>query len=63
MCKHLKILKHISKETKMIVGVSILGNPAKLDYIEKICKKNNIYFLNDNCDPHKKQNASKKIKL
>ena len=45
-----KILKHITKKTKMIVGVSILGNPAKLDYIERLCKKNNIYFLNDNCE-------------
>jgi|TARA_B110000093_G_C12962005_1_gene407811 CDP-6-deoxy-D-xylo-4-hexulose-3-dehydrase len=45
-----KIKKHITKKTKLIVGVSILGNPAKLDKIKALCKLKKIYFFNDNCE-------------
>ena len=45
-----KLKKAINKKTKMIVTVSILGVPANLGEIEKICKKNNIIFFNDNCE-------------
>ena len=45
-----KLRKHLSKKTKLIVGCSILGSPAKLEVIEKICKSKKIYFLNDNCE-------------
>ena len=45
-----KLEKAISKKTKLCVAVSILGNPANLDKIKKICKKNKIIFFEDNCE-------------
>ena len=42
--------KAISKKTKLCVVVSILGNPANLDRIKQICKKNNIILFEDNCE-------------
>ena len=42
--------KKINKKTKLIVGVSILGNPARLDILKKICKEKKIYFFEDNCE-------------
>ena len=42
--------KKISKKTKLIVGVSILGNPARLDLLKKICKEKKIYLFEDNCE-------------
>lgn len=40
----------LTKDTKMIVGVSILGNPAALDVIRAFADKHNLYFLEDNCE-------------
>lgn len=45
-----KLKKAITTKTKMIVSVSILGVPANLDVIEKICKQKKIIFFNDNCE-------------
>ncbi|OUR60360.1 pyridoxamine 5-phosphate oxidase [Colwellia sp. 39_35_sub15_T18] len=42
--------KALTKDTKMIVGVSILGNPAALDVIREFADKHNLYFLEDNCE-------------
>ena len=42
--------KSISKKTKMIAAVSILGAPANLDEIKKICKEKKIYLFEDNCE-------------
>ena len=42
--------KKINKKTKLIVGVSILGNPARLDLLTKICKEKKIYLFEDNCE-------------
>lgn len=42
--------KAITRKTKMIIGVSILGVPAKLDKIKNICKKKKIIFFEDNCE-------------
>ncbi len=42
--------KKITNKTKLIVGVSILGNPAKLDILKKICNKKKIYLFEDNCE-------------
>ena len=42
--------KNISKKTKLIIGVSILGNPADLVDLKNICKKNKIYLMEDNCE-------------
>ena len=45
-----QLKKAISKKTKLITSVSILGCPANLIEINKICKKNNIYHFEDNCE-------------
>ena len=42
--------KAITKKTKMIVSVSILGVPAELEKIRKLCKKQKIIFFEDNCE-------------
>ena len=55
-----KILKKaISKKTKLIIGVSILGNPIEADKFAQICKKKNIYFIEDNCETM----GAKKLKI
>lgn len=45
-----ELKKAVTSETKMIVTVSILGNPNYFDEIEKICEENNIYLFDDNCE-------------
>jgi CDP-6-deoxy-D-xylo-4-hexulose-3-dehydrase len=45
-----ELKKAISKATKMIVAVSILGNPCQFDEIIKICDENNIILFEDNCE-------------
>jgi perosamine synthetase len=42
-----KILKNISKKTKAIISVDLFGNMAENDKIRKICKRNNIHFIED----------------
>ena len=45
-----ELKKSITPNTKMIVTVSILGNPNYYDEIEKICAKNDIILFDDNCE-------------
>jgi CDP-4-dehydro-6-deoxyglucose reductase, E1 len=45
-----ELKKAVTKKTKMIVAVSILGNPCQFDEIIKICEENNIILLEDNCE-------------
>ncbi|MFA4849425.1 MAG: lipopolysaccharide biosynthesis protein RfbH [Methanoregula sp.] len=40
----------ISEKTKAIIIPHTLGNPADLDTIIKIVKKNDLWFIEDNCD-------------
>jgi CDP-6-deoxy-D-xylo-4-hexulose-3-dehydrase len=40
----------ISNKTKLVVAVSILGNPCKLHEYKKICDKKNIILIEDNCE-------------
>jgi CDP-6-deoxy-D-xylo-4-hexulose-3-dehydrase len=40
----------ITENTRMIVGVSILGNPASLDMMRALADKHQLYFLEDNCE-------------
>ena len=42
--------KAISKNTKAIIAVHAVGNPADMKGIMKIAKKHNLYVLEDNCD-------------
>jgi CDP-4-dehydro-6-deoxyglucose reductase, E1 len=45
-----ELRKAVSEKTKMIVAVSILGNPCYFDDISKICEENNIILFEDNCE-------------
>jgi len=45
-----KIEGAISKKTKAIFLAHTLGNPFNLDKIQKICKKYNLWLIEDNCD-------------
>ncbi len=40
----------ITPKTRMIVGVSILGNPAPLDRMRALADRHGLYFLEDNCE-------------
>lgn len=45
-----ELKKAITKNTRMIVAVSILGNPCQFDEITKLCEENNIILFEDNCE-------------
>jgi CDP-6-deoxy-D-xylo-4-hexulose-3-dehydrase len=52
--------KAITSKTKMIIGVSILGVPARLDKIKQFCKRKKIIFFEDNCESLGSKIGSKK---
>ncbi|NKB57015.1 MAG: aminotransferase class I/II-fold pyridoxal phosphate-dependent enzyme [Alphaproteobacteria bacterium] len=45
-----KLEAALSPRTKMIVAVSILGNPAALDVMRDFADANGLYFFEDNCE-------------
>jgi CDP-6-deoxy-D-xylo-4-hexulose-3-dehydrase len=45
-----QIEKAIGPRTRMIVAVSILGNPAAVDVMRRIADKHGLYFMEDNCE-------------
>jgi CDP-6-deoxy-D-xylo-4-hexulose-3-dehydrase len=40
----------LTPRTKLVVAVSILGNPAALDVLRKFCDDHGLYLLEDNCE-------------
>lgn len=40
----------ITPKTRMVVAVSILGNPCRFDKITDICKRHNLILFEDNCE-------------
>jgi CDP-6-deoxy-D-xylo-4-hexulose-3-dehydrase len=40
----------LTPRTRLIVGVSILGNPAALDVMRAFADRHGLYFLEDNCE-------------
>ncbi len=40
----------LTPQTRMLMGVSILGNPAALDVMRNFCNKHDLYFFEDNCE-------------
>ena len=42
--------KAISKKTKAILAVNLLGNPNDFISLNKICKENGLTLLEDNCE-------------
>ncbi|NQT30025.1 MAG: lipopolysaccharide biosynthesis protein RfbH [Candidatus Saganbacteria bacterium] len=47
-CKQLE--KAVSKKTKAVILAHTLGNPFDIDKVKKICKKHNLWLIEDNCD-------------
>ncbi len=45
-----ELKKAVTPETKMIVTVSVLGNPCYYDEIDALCKANDIILFDDNCE-------------
>ena len=44
------IISAISKKTKAIFAVNVLGNPCKFRKLHEICKKYNLILIEDNCE-------------
>ena len=44
------IKKNVTKKTKAIVMINVLGNTSNIDEIKKFTKKKNIYLIEDNCE-------------
>ena len=40
----------LTARTRMVVGVSILGNPCSLDHIRTFCDRYGLYMFEDNCE-------------
>ena len=40
----------LTPRTRMVMAVSILGNPAPLDAIRAFCDRHGLYFVEDNCE-------------
>jgi CDP-6-deoxy-D-xylo-4-hexulose-3-dehydrase len=40
----------LTPRTRMLMGVSILGNPAALDVMRAFCDTHGLYFFEDNCE-------------
>jgi len=40
----------ITPKTRMILAVSILGNPAEVDKMREIADEHGLYFMEDNCE-------------
>ena len=44
------IEKNITKKTKGILIINLLGNPSKISKIKKIAKRYNLLIIEDNCN-------------
>lgn len=44
------IKRNITKKTKAIISVSLYGLPPNYDKLQKICKDNNIFLIEDNAE-------------
>ena len=40
----------LTPRTRMVMGVSILGNPAALDVMRAFCDRHGLYLFEDNCE-------------
>ena len=55
------IEKAITKKTKAIMPVHLLGNPCKIDKIKKIARKHNLYLIEDTADSSGAEYKGKKL--
>ena len=45
-----KIKNAISKKTKAVLAINILGNPVEFNKIKKICESHKLILIEDNCE-------------
>jgi Predicted pyridoxal phosphate-dependent enzyme apparently involved in regulation of cell wall biogenesis len=45
-----ELQKAITKQIRMVVAVSILGNPCQFDEITRLCRENDLILFEDNCE-------------
>jgi CDP-6-deoxy-D-xylo-4-hexulose-3-dehydrase len=45
-----KLEQALTPRTRMVMAVSILGNPAALDVIRSFCDRHGLFFFEDNCE-------------
>lgn len=45
-----ELKRSVTKDSRMIVAVSILGNPCQFDEITRLCEDNKIILFEDNCE-------------
>src|SRR5579864_8035569 len=45
-----KLERALTPRTRAIVAVSILGNPAALDVMERFAREHGLYLIEDNCE-------------
>jgi CDP-6-deoxy-D-xylo-4-hexulose-3-dehydrase len=45
-----KLQEALTPRTRMVVAVSILGNPAELETMRAFCDDNDLYLFEDNCE-------------
>ena len=45
-----KLKQALTPRTRMVVAVSILGNPCALDVLRSFCDQHNLYLFEDNCE-------------
>jgi CDP-6-deoxy-D-xylo-4-hexulose-3-dehydrase len=51
----------LTPKTKMVMAVSILGNPCELEVMKAFCDKHNLYLFEDNCESLGAVSASGKL--
>tara|TARA_B110001454_G_scaffold97654_1_gene92458 strand:+ start:4109 stop:5404 length:1296 start_codon:yes stop_codon:yes gene_type:complete len=51
----------ITKKTKAILLVHLLGNPCNMNKIRKIAKKHNLFIIEDSCEAHGAEFFKKKV--
>lgn len=55
------IEKVITKKTKAIIPVHLYGQPFEVDSVKKICKKHNLFLVEDACQAHGTTYKGKKV--
>lgn len=56
-----KIEKYITKKTKAILGVHLYGQPFDVENVARICKKYNLYLIEDCAQAHGSAFKNKKV--
>lgn len=45
-----RLMEAVTPRTKAIMMAHTLGNPFNIDLVQKICKENNLWLIEDSCD-------------